>query len=182
MSVLTNHIVLIGFKHVGKSVIGQMLARKLNRPFIDLDQQIELLYEKQFGMKSHCRQIMKLHGESFFRRLEIDALRQTVNFKSSVISLGGGTPLDRENQQLIKSSIRIHITAPRGIVYERIMISGRPAFFIPGEDLLESFTRLWDERNKIYEKINDFSIENKSSVADAVNQIINKINFLECAI
>jgi shikimate kinase len=179
MQPLRNHIVLIGFKHVGKSVIGESLARRLNSPFIDLDNQIELLYEKKLGEKLTCRQIMKNVGQDYFRCLEVNALCQIIDSKPSVISLGGGAVLHPESQRLIKSCILIHITAPRGIVFERILMSGRPAFFIPGEDLLESFNRLWDERKKIFESIYDYLIVNNRTVDAAVDEIVNKVRLGE---
>ena len=43
----SNHIILIGFKHVGKTLIGRRLAKDLNKKFIDLDKEVEKLYEKQ---------------------------------------------------------------------------------------------------------------------------------------
>jgi len=176
MQTINNHIVLIGFKHVGKSVIGEQLARKLNSHFIDMDQQIELLYARKFNEKLSCRQIMLDNGQDFFRSLEVNALRQIITAKPAVISLGGGTALHPESQRLIKSSILVHITAPRGIVFERIRMSGRPAFFKQGEDLLESFNRLWDERKKIFEDIQDYLIINDGSVENAVDKIANKLN------
>ncbi len=179
MQALHNHIVLIGFKHAGKSVIGKSLAKKLHVPFIDLDQKIEILYENKFSKKSNCREIMQQQGENFFRILERDALSQLIDCQPSIISLGGGTPLSATNQRLIKSCVLVHITAPRGVVFERILMSGQPAFFNPEEDLLESFNRLWDEREIIYEKIKDFSIENNCSVSEAVRKIINKLNLAE---
>ena len=66
MQPLNNHIVLIGFKHTGKSVIGESLAKKLHVPFIDLDQKIEFLYENKFNKKCTCRQIMQQNGKQFF--------------------------------------------------------------------------------------------------------------------
>lgn len=176
MQALRNHIVLIGFKHAGKSVIGKELAKKLHVPFIDLDQKIEILYENKFSKKSTCRQIMQQNGEKFFRYLEMNALSEVIDFQPSIISLGGGTPLAAENQRIIKLCIVIHITAPRGIVFERILMSGQPAFFNPEEDLLESFNRLWDEREIIYEEIKSFLIENSGSVDEAVSKIIKKLN------
>lgn len=176
MQSINNHIVLIGFKHVGKSVIGEHLARKLNCHFIDMDQQIELMYERKFNEKSSCRQIMLDNGQDFFRSLEVNALRQIIIGKPSIISLGGGTALHPESQRLIKSSILVHITAPRGIVFERIRMSGRPAFFKQGEDLLESFNRLWDERKKIFEDIQDYLVINDGSVENAVDKIASKLN------
>jgi shikimate kinase len=179
MQSLRNHIVLIGFKHVGKSVIGKNLAKKLHVPFIDLDQKIEILYENKFNKKMSCRQIMEQEGEKFFRYLEMNALSEVIDFKPSIVSLGGGTPLTAENQRIIKSCIVVHITASRGIVFERILMSGLPAFFNPEEDLLKSFNRLWDEREKIYEEIKDFSIENGDSIDNAVSQITKKLNLEE---
>ena len=41
----------MGFKHVGKSVIGKNLSEKISAPFIDLDHQIELLYENENNKK-----------------------------------------------------------------------------------------------------------------------------------
>ncbi|MCD6038928.1 MAG: aROK [Gammaproteobacteria bacterium] len=175
MPPLPKHIVLLGFKHVGKSVIGKNLARKWNNPFIDLDNQIELLYEKKKGAKLTCREIMNNAGQHYFRLLEVNALCQTLDAKPSVISLGGGTVLNSESRRLIKSSILVHITAPRDIVFERILMSGRPAFFTPDEDFLESFNRLWEERKKIFESICDYSIVNNGTVDHTVDEIINKI-------
>lgn len=181
MDLLRKHIVLIGFKHVGKSVIGQSLALRLNSAFIDLDKQIELLYENKFNKKYTCREIMLHDGQDFFRRLEVDALRQIMASTPSVISLGSGAALYEENQKLIKSSILVQITASQDVVFERITQSGRPAFFNPEEDLLESFNQLWVKRNKIYENIHDFLIVNNSTVDEVVDKILKKINLEEQA-
>ena len=156
-------------------MIGKSLAKKLCVPFIDLDQKIEILYEKQFSKKSTCRQIMQENGEKFFRDLEMNALSDVIEAQPSIISLGGGTPLAAENQKMLKSCIVVHITAPREIVFERIRMSGQPAFFNPKEDLLDSFNTLWNEREKIYEKIKSFMIENNGSVDEAVSKITKKL-------
>ena len=123
------HIILIGFKHVGKSVIGEKLAKSIHKPFIDLDQQIEDLFYQEFQEKLSSRQIMERHGEPFFRNLESKALRKILQLKSSVIALGGGAPLTEENQAMLKPYLLIYIKAPLEVVFQRIMVSGRPAFF-----------------------------------------------------
>ncbi len=170
-----NAIVLIGFKHTGKSVVGKSVAHKLNIPFLDLDQKIEMLYHAQFNEQWSCRQIMQHKGEEFFRSLESAALSQVVGLKPSVISLGGGAPLRLENQNLIKSCIVIHVTSPREVVFERIRASGQPAFFNSEEDLLESFNKMWDDRRQIYEEIRNFTIENNRSVEEAVFALTKKL-------
>lgn len=165
-------IILMGFKHVGKSAIGKALASKLNRPFIDLDLRIELLYEMQTTLKSSCRIIMQTHGEAFFRQLEHQALKEAIQAKPTVISLGGGTPLYSENEILMQPHCVIHIEAPRGIVFERIMASGRPAFFSPEKNPFETFITLWEEREQTYQRCRNFSIQNDASIEYAVQQIM----------
>lgn len=181
MKSLPNSIVLIGFKHTGKSVVGEALANKLNILFLDLDKKIESLYDIQFDEKCSSRQIMQDKGEDFFRALEGVALSQVVELKPSVISLGGGAPLRVENQKLIEPCIVVHITSPREVVFERIRASGQPAFFHAEEDLLESFNRIWDDRRKVYEKICHFTIENKSSVDEAVLSLMIELNNIKGA-
>lgn len=178
MQSLCNHVILIGFKHVGKSVIGEQLAKKLHVSFVDLDKNIELLYEKKFNKKNTYRQILQTQGEVLFRQLEMQALSDVMSLGPCILSLGGGTPLCTENQRIIqscKTSVLIHVTAPRGVVFERILMSGRPAFFNSDEDLLAGFNRLWDEREKIYEKLRKFSVENDGSVDDCVKKIATKL-------
>lgn len=176
MPLLKQHIVLIGFKHVGKTAVGQHLAKKVVAPFIDLDKKIEQAYEKEHKQKLSCRQIMQSHGEDFFRALEAKTLNDVISHAPAILSLGGGTPLSEANQKILESCVIIHITAPKGVVFERILLSGRPPFFHPGESLLESFNKLWDQRMHIYEKIRDITVENHDSLDHVANEIIAKLN------
>ncbi len=172
MNIEQQHILLIGFKHVGKSVIGKALAQTLHRPFIDLDQRIETHYEVQQTSKIDCRNIMEKQGERFFRKLEQEALTQALETQPAVISLGGGTPLNPENAPLLRPHCIIHIQAPRGIVFERIMVNGRPPFFPLNKNPYEAFLALWMQREPIYQQYQNLLVENTSSVEEAVKQIL----------
>jgi len=167
---MNSHIILGGFKHVGKTFIGKKLARSLGKEFIDLDHSIEEHYEAEHTECLTCRQIMQLHGDIYYRELEKLVLQKVLQSPSAVIALGGGTLLDTHNQEAIKSHLLLHVIAPRGIVFERIMISGRPAFFDSKEDPYTSFTRLWEERSTVYKKLTAYTIDNNSSLDHAINQ------------
>ena len=171
MKRIHKHILLLGFKHVGKSTIGKALALKISRPFIDLDQAIESLFKKQLQQECSCRQIMQLHGEAFFRDLEKQALRHIMGSVPSVISLGGGTPLSKENQKLIGFHCVIYLKAPRDIVFQRIMESGQPAFFSSENEPYALFNQLWDSREKFYQALANFSVENCGTVEQVLEQI-----------
>lgn len=175
MSSLNNAIILIGFKHVGKSVIGEQLAIKLQRQFIDLDHELEKIHAKNTRESLSCREIVDQYGLDYFMQLEHQALQYASATLHSVISLGGGAALNKMNQQLMKTSYLIHITAPIEIVYERIISRGIPTFFPKNENLREAFDRLWEERKIIYEQLTDFKINNDSTIQRAVNQILSNL-------
>ena len=68
ISLREKSIVFIGFMGVGKTTIGEMVAKKLYRDFVDIDQEIE----KEFNMPTS--QIFKEHGETFFRQKEKEVI------------------------------------------------------------------------------------------------------------
>jgi shikimate kinase len=179
MKHLTNHIVLIGFKHVGKSAIGKNLSEKLSVPFIDLDHAIEKSYEDHFQIKKTCREIMHEKGEPFFREFETNVLNDILQMQPCILSTGGGTPLFLDNQTTLESCFLVHVTAPKGIVYERILMSGLPAFFNPEQDLMESFNVLWDKRMTVYKQIAKITVQNNKSIEDAAHDIIKKLHLDE---
>lgn len=172
---IQQHIFLIGFKHVGKTRVGRQLAQELNKPFIDLDKEMEKTFLKNSAEILTCRQIMQIHGEKYFRQLESEVLQQVLMRESSVVSLGGGTVINQQNQQRIAGHFILHITAARGIVFERIMVDGHPGFFKTDQDPYESFTQLWNERDQIYRQLTARTVNNNDSLQAAVNQAMHHL-------
>ena len=78
------NLVLIGMMSSGKSTIGELLAKKLNFKFFDIDK----IIENETKMK--ITEIFKIKGENFFRNLEEKTTIKLLNFSDVVISLGGG--------------------------------------------------------------------------------------------
>ena len=78
------NLVLIGMMSSGKSTIGELLAKKLNFEFFDIDK----IIENETKMK--ITEIFKIKGENFFRNLEEKTTIKLLNFSNIVISLGGG--------------------------------------------------------------------------------------------
>jgi shikimate kinase len=166
------HLILIGFKHTGKTAVGQLLAEKMNRPFIDSDKVIEQNYRHQYGLDYTCREIYNHHGEAFFREQEHQSLTQLLQKSPAVIALGGGTPMAEQNQRLIKGHLIIHITASAEIVFQRIMAGGKPAFFPAQEDPQAYFQRLWRQRQKVYQALADITVDNTGAVTETLDKII----------
>lgn len=91
-------IVLTGFMASGKSTVGRVLAQKLNRPFVDTD----LLIETEQGRQ--IKDIFAQFGESYFRKLETEAVRQVCRKDGQVIATGGGIVLNPENIELFRQN------------------------------------------------------------------------------
>lgn len=164
------HIILFGFKHVGKTVIGERLATVLQKNFIDLDNELEKYCDIQHAQFLTCRQIMQLYGEHYYRKQERLVLQKILQLPSAVIALGGGTVLDENNQKEIKAHFLLHIIASPSLVFERIMVAGRPAFFDSDKDPYESFICLWEERSAIYKRLTQYRVDNSTSLDNAIHQ------------
>lgn len=82
MRVLT----LIGLMGAGKSTVGRLLARRLSWAAVDLDVAIE----ERAGMTIPT--IFDTLGESTFRSLEDEVMRELLDRERLVIATGGGAP------------------------------------------------------------------------------------------
>jgi shikimate kinase len=91
------HLILIGMMATGKTTIGRAVAKRIGRPFIDSDIQIETTTGKT------VREIFEQDGEAAFRRLEADALASALATTTpAVIAAAGGVVLSPHNRALLK--------------------------------------------------------------------------------
>lgn len=123
-------IYLTGFMASGKSTVGPILANTIGWGFYDLDKLIEV--ETSLSIK----EIFKVRGESYFRKLETDVLKKVSLLNEFVISLGGGTIVDQENLKLIKGSgLLVYLESSPEAAYKRLRFKrDRPALLFDGED------------------------------------------------
>lgn len=151
---MKENIVLIGFMGVGKTSLGKLLAAKLGRPFVDLDEKIE----RDAGMT--IPEIFERHGEKHFRELEKAAVKEVSARRNLVIATGGGTVKDAENVQLLKSSgvIVCLTTAPEEIFRRTERKGERPILDGGGYERLETIKKLLAERQQFYAQA-DYQID-----------------------
>ncbi|HEU4641920.1 MAG TPA: shikimate kinase [Gemmatimonadaceae bacterium] len=80
----TPNLILVGLPGAGKSAAGAMLAKRLARPFVDFDVEIE----RRAG--ATVAEIFRSRGEREFRRMELDLTRDLASRQGMVLAPGGG--------------------------------------------------------------------------------------------
>lgn len=88
----TPFAVLIGSPGSGKSVVGRLLAERLDVEFTDTDTEIEARAGKPIG------DIFVDDGEKTFRALERSVVAEALRDHAGVVALGGGAVLDPDTQ------------------------------------------------------------------------------------
>lgn len=135
-------IYLLGFMGSGKSTVGELLAREIGWPFIDLDSTIEA------GQGIPIREIFERDGEPFFRQVEHAALTEASKTEPAVIALGGGTWVQEPNLEFIRRTGGATIWLDSSLEELRRRCEGihnRPLFRDP-----ESFAQLFAQRAPYY--------------------------------
>lgn len=169
------NIILIGFKGCGKTLVGKILADRLEKKFHDIDSIIESIYAEDTGNTISFRDIYKRHGKEYFRNLEKKALEKVQKFKNSIISLGGGTPFVEDDvYKKLVDNIVVYLHVEADILYERIMKNGIPAFF-EKSDPRKSFDKLYTERLPTYRKLADIIVDNSESVENTISNILEEL-------
>lgn len=134
----------------GKSTYGKAVARKLGRPFIDLDAVIE----QQEGKT--VPEIFSQWGEPRFREIERQALLQVLAPDQPVplIACGGGTPCYQDNMRwLNEHGITVYLKQDPEILLGRLkqVQASRPMISdIPQEELGHRIRELLAEREPYY--------------------------------
>ena len=162
------NIYLIGMMGSGKSVVGNMLAKIIDMPFVDLDKEIEKKAGKSIA------EIFLNDGEIIFRTMESKQLRLIFD---SIISCGGGVILNKKNCTFIKQNgSTILLTASIEELSQRLQGS-RTRPLLSEKNNLEILADLWLERKSQYLNTADLVIDTDGKTVEKISQeIIKKLN------
>ena len=152
----------------GKTTIGQRLADRLWRKFVDIDDVIIRNAGKSI------KEIFEQDGEDHFRALETAALRECLANREHVLGLGGGTLGREENRRMLRDA-RVHIVYLRCDVQELLRrvqadpnsAANRPALTGLGGGLDEISFKL-AEREPVYREMANAELDVTRMTPDEV--------------
>ena len=141
------NIVLTGLRGSGKTTIGKLLAQKLNWDFIDIDDAIEK--EEKMTIKN----IVELRGWEYFRAVENKITKDLWKLNDTVISTGGGTIIDKDNEKELKKNGKIiYLYVRPEVCAERIKDSKDRPPLADDNDVYEELNHTYKKRNDRYVK------------------------------
>jgi len=160
------NLVFLGMMGSGKTTLGKIVSKKINKKFIDIDNEIEI----KEGMK--ISELFLKKGEPFFRRLEEKISLQNLKKTNSIISLGGGAFLNKNIQnEVLRNHISIWLKWDNKSLIRRIKNSQKRPIAIQLND--DDLDKLINKRSKIYARAKYQIKCDKLTKIEIVKKIIN---------
>jgi shikimate kinase/3-dehydroquinate synthase len=157
-------IVLVGFMAAGKTTVGRRLAERLGLPFVDADAMVE----ERAGTSIPA--IFAARGETGFRALELEVVRELLDGEDAVVALGGGAP----ESPATRAALRRATTVFLDVGFEEAMArlgdgAGRP--MLAAEDPKALFVR----RRALYRRIAGASVATNGRAAEAIAEDVVRV-------
>jgi len=145
----------------GKSTIGAEIAKGLNRPFFDIDIEIE----KNMGMSIF--DIFNQMGEAGFRKIEAEYCKKAAALHNTIIATGGGCVELPENIKILQnSSVIIYLQADPETIFLRTAGSARP--LLNSTDKMSKIQNLLARRKHLYEAAAHHTIDANKPIFDVL--------------
>ncbi|MBQ8668675.1 shikimate kinase [bacterium] len=162
-------IVLTGMMGAGKTTLAEVLAQKLNIKYIDID----TLIESNEGKK--IADIFTQNGETYFRKIEKETIKQITTPTDLVISLGGGALENKDTRDLLLTNTTvIYLKTSPEIIFERIKNNtSRP--LLCGNMSVEKIKEILEKREANYQSATlTITTDNKTpeQIADEITGVL----------
>ena len=150
------NLLLVGMPGSGKSGIGRRVAEAMGRPFVDCDAEIV----RRAGMS--IPEIFAAQGEGGFRELESQVVADVCKQKSTVIALGGGAVLRKENVRAMRQNgVVVMLERDLGA----LSMDGRPL-----SKSREALKAMWAAREPLYRAAADAVVDNNRAPETAARE------------
>ena len=139
----------------GKSMLGLQLADRLDRPFLDLDREIER------ALKRSIPELFQQEGEAGFRVIEAERTLATLRqSRPAVLALGGGAVETRAIRKALREhALTVLLEVEVDEAWERVARTARPL----AQDA-DEFRALYERRRSSYDEAADLRVHDADDV------------------
>lgn len=141
---LKKTVVMVGMMGAGKTAVGTAVARQLNVPFLDSDEEIVKAANRSIA------EIFARDGEPFFRARETEVLSRLLRGEPCILSTGGGAFLSPVNRDLIaEAGVSVWLRADLDLLWQRVRHkTTRP--LLRTDNPRETLCQLYEARVPLY--------------------------------
>lgn len=169
------NLALIGFMGTGKSTVGRMAADTLHFTFLDTDDVIVA------RAGSSINEIFKQQGETVFRDLEKRIVQELTRRTKTVISAGGGLPINGDNLASLKShALVVCLWASAEKIWERVRNQSHRPLLHEG-DPLEKIRHLLEVRGPYYRQADVLINTEMRSLREVAAQVVHQFHMAQAA-
>lgn len=159
------NVYLIGMMGVGKTTVGQLLAKELGYRFVDTDVLIEQVAGKTIN------QIFTDSGEEEFRQLEAKILSEVSAYTQLIVATGGGIVLQQMNWSYLHQGLIVWLDAPVDLLIQRLQDdTTRP--LLQTTDPAAALQNLLDKRRHLYAEADLHILINASDKPEVITSKI----------
>ena len=162
------NIALIGFMGAGKTSVGRLVSEQLGFDYLDTDEMI------QSRTGRTITDIFAKDGEPAFRKLEEQIVAELTTHERTVISTGGGLPVNPKNLASLKiHALVVCLWASPDKIWERVRNqTHRPLLNTP--DPKGKIRELLAEREPFYRKADVLLNTEPRHVREVAQQVIDQ--------
>lgn len=155
-------VALIGLRGAGKSTLGDLYARELNVPFIELDREVE----REAGLP--LAEIFSMYGQGGFRTLERRCLERILDDSPrAVIAVGGGIVGEPETfEMLLGKCYTVWLRASPEEHMDRVIAQGDLRPMAHSSEAMRELKHLLKMRESGYQKA-DVSVDTAGLTVEA---------------
>lgn len=166
---MAENIFFVGLMGAGKTTVGRLLAKHLDKTFYDTDHEIE----RRTGVKIPL--IFEVEGEAGFRKREVAVIEELSQMKNIVLATGGGAVLLQENREnLKKHGTVIYLRAKVHELWLRTRNDkNRP--LLQNGDAHAKLEKLFTERDPLYREVASIVLDTGDQPVNAVVHHIEQL-------
>ena len=163
---IPGNIFLVGMMGAGKTSVGRVLAKRLQKSFYDSDQVIE----DRTGVKIPV--IFEIEGEAGFRVRESTVLDELTELRDIVLATGGGAVLIEKNRDRLRTrGTVVYLRATvRDLLNRTRHDKNRP--LLQAADPRARLTELYEKRDPLYREVAHLIVDTgNQSLTSLVNRL-----------
>jgi shikimate kinase len=163
-------LALIGARGAGKSTVGRLVAARLGRPFVDLDDAVKAQGQRAGLSAASAGELLARIGAARFRALEATALRLLLEPGARIVLATGGGVVEHADSRawLHRCAFTLFLSVPVDVLQQRLRSDPTPRPSLTGADPVDEVAAVLARREATYRALADLVVECGAEGAEAV--------------